>query len=507
MVAYISPQGLMVGASYDYNVTGTARVWIKTTDGQVRDLGQFGGAYTTPTAVSPDGTIVGSVYDMLGGTYSYALIVPGSYTNMPTASFGQNGILTETDWNRFNDANKWPWDLGRFGKFAAGSDCVNDIGQVFGDYWPTSDTTVYYPFLWNNGTFTQMPASLIPAGSTAVSPNGCNNAGLAVGYYETAGHYYGFVWDTWNNTFTGVSPTGSNTDLLLFRVNDSGLAVGGFGLGDGVGDAVTYSTSTRTLTDVGTPAGATGALFNSVTANGMVSGTATFGGGVNHAVLWKNGVWTDLGASAGVPSATASLGTGISRNGVYVVGYAEVAGGEHAFLYNTLTATTTDIGNGAGAYTEAMSVNDSGVVVGIGYPDSSFDTSPINGFVYFNGQFANIGKLGAGLGLYQFHISETGLIVGQTGNPDSSGDLVYYQSNYFAQPTASATTRGPLSASDWSTFDNGVVPTQTVASHTAGTILYQHVIMTDASNATDCTAGSGTAKSECMWNGSAWQKP
>jgi lysophospholipase L1-like esterase len=50
-------------------------------------------------------------------------------------------------------------------------------------------------------------------------------------------------------------------------------------------------------------------------------------------------------------------------------------------------------------------------------------------------------------------------------------------------------------------------PTCTIAAKPTVPYVGQHCYFTDASSTTDCTSGSGTAKSFCMYNGSAWAKP
>ncbi len=115
----------------------------------------------------------------------------------------------------------------------------------------------------------------------------------------------------------------------------------------------TASAATYAITDLGS-----GAAY-AINENGQVAGTRMIQGYTsNHAVIWNNGVFTDLGTLDG----DCSLAYGINNLG-QAVGTAMTGSTYHAVLYSN--GTVKDLGTYPGdRESTAYGINDSGQVVG-----------------------------------------------------------------------------------------------------------------------------------------------
>ncbi len=125
---------------------------------------------------------------------------------------------------------------------------LNDNNQVTGYYYDHVGNGHYeQPFLYNFSTNT---FSVLPGFSTTTNyvPAGINNSGLIVGSDTTTNN--GFVDNA--GSITEVAPLAGST-LTFSGVNSNGIAVGTSTTSTtGVTRAVTYNSTSRTLTDVGT---------------------------------------------------------------------------------------------------------------------------------------------------------------------------------------------------------------------------------------------------------------
>lgn len=154
--------------------------------------------------------------------------------------------------------------------------------------------------------------------------------------------------------------------------------------------AYVYNTVTGSLTDLGTPAGATDSAGNAINLSGQVTGYATVAS-LEHAFLYSAGKMLDLGT---LPGGTSSHGNAINDTGL-VVGAADTANADmHAF--STQGNSLTDLGtlaggtSGTGYTSEAFAVNNAGQVAG----SSSVLPSGSHAFLYSGGTMTDLGTLG-----------------------------------------------------------------------------------------------------------------
>jgi probable HAF family extracellular repeat protein len=177
-------------------------------------------------------------------------------------------------------------------------------------------------------------------------------------------------------------------------INASGLVTGwsysGMPAATTPSHAYVYNTATGSLTDLGTPAGATDSWGNAINLSGQVTGYATVAN-LEHAFLYSAGKMIDLGT---LPGGTSSHGNAINDTGV-VVGGAETANADmHAFI--TQGGSLTDLGtlaggtSGTGYTSEAFAINNAGQVAG----SSSVLPSGSHAFLYSGGTMTDLGTLG-----------------------------------------------------------------------------------------------------------------
>ncbi len=168
------------------------------------------------------------------------------------------------------------------------------------------------------------------------------------------------------------------------------------------------------VTDLGTFGGAyTYALPMDINNNGQVVGWCSKPSYVDqHAFLWSNGTMTDLGTFGGQYSGA----TGINSQG-QVVGSAQPPSPQwyHSFFYD---GTMHDLGtfggpnSTGGGESDAMAINDHGVLTGRYLPNSA--GAPWHAFTYdtSSGAFQDLGDLGAG-DSSPYDINNSGQVVGE----------------------------------------------------------------------------------------------
>jgi probable HAF family extracellular repeat protein len=212
-------------------------------DGNVVNLGSFGGNESVAFSVNNRGQAAGCAANAEADPYGFCLGTP----QQSRAFLWQNGTML---------------DLGTLGGPDALAELVNDRGQVAG--WalldstpnPTTGIPTQHPFLWENGVMHDLGT----IGGTAIfEVNTLNERGQVVGGMNVAGdvgcpaacEFHPFLWD-------GQS------------LNDLGTLGGNFGNADWLNQA------------------------------GAVAGWATTAGDLAaHGVLWSHGKMVDLGVTPG----------------------------------------------------------------------------------------------------------------------------------------------------------------------------------------------------------------
>lgn len=160
-------------------------------NGNVTDLGTFGGTSSAGIDINNSGQIAGT-YTTAGGATRSFLYSGGGMT-----------------------------DIGTLGGDTSVVRAMNDMGQMVG-YSTTADG-VGHPFLYSNGTMTEFSLS----GHGQVSLNGINNSGQMVGQFITAdGLHQLFLFS--QGTITELGPAGPYPNGSRLYINDAGQVTGLF---------------------------------------------------------------------------------------------------------------------------------------------------------------------------------------------------------------------------------------------------------------------------------------
>jgi len=255
-------------------------------------------------------------------------------------------------------------DLGTLpgGTFSSANG-VNGAGQVVG--FSSNDTTSR-AFLYGGGVLTDLGALPGDDGSNAFGINGSGQVvGSSYSTTSTTSGGHGFLYSGGAMTDLGVLyPSSSCNTSEALAVNDLGLVVGDSSsasiLHDCSLDFEAFSYSNGTMTDLGHLAGDTSSLASGVNGAGQAVGVSYYydnSGFHNHAVLFAGGTVTALGT---LPGGTESGATAINASG-QIVGGSGTAAGQHAFLYSN--GSFTDLGS-LGGDAQATAINTKGRVVG-----------------------------------------------------------------------------------------------------------------------------------------------
>jgi probable HAF family extracellular repeat protein len=199
----------------------------------------------------------------------------------------------------------------------------------------------------------------------------------------------------------------TNPNSLGWNINNNGQLTGM--TGSFAGFVYNYNSSAYSfLPGLG---GLYNALPGAINDAGQVAGVAQNSSIVNHAVLYSEGVLTDLGV---LPGYRSSVSTGINNNG-HVVGYSELNSSfsTRAFLYQN--GTMHDLGVGV-----PNAINDSGVIIG---------TSSDRAVKYEGGSVVDLGDFGDSRLTSAIDINNLGQIVGRsyvnTGTGYNSYPFIY----------------------------------------------------------------------------------
>lgn len=221
-------------------------------------------------------------------------------------------------------------------------------------------------FRWsiNTGTMTDL-GTLGGVGSSSIARGVSADGSVVVGASGTGTAEHAFRWvggTTPQMQDLGTLPGGSNSDA--WDVSDNGSVVVGYG------DNGTYIHAFRwvdgpqpQMQSLGTLPGGTDSHAYGVSANGdVVVGKSTVGSDLLwHAFRWSNGTMTQLDSGLGM----GSIAWGVSDDGLVVVGRSESnAGGDRAFRWTSAGMQSVE------AWLQAAGVN-----IGNDVTDAAYDTN------------------------------------------------------------------------------------------------------------------------------------
>jgi len=258
---------------------------------------------------------------------------------------------------------------------------LNDKGVVSGfsdtstpdpngeDFCGFLTNLICLPFVWQNGVMIALPT----LGGTNASGAGINNRGQIVGQSETPNsdpcspaflQVEAVIWQDVQVRELPLLPGDADGDAAA--INDNGEAVGFTGCVTGDIHAILWQHGTPI--DLGNLGGVTGNFALDINNRGHVVGQSDLPGDTtHHAFLWtKDDGMQDLGTLPGIPG---SLANGINNKG-QVVGFSDDFNG-HTVALLWQNGVMTDLNtlippNSPLFLLEALSINDRGQIAGFG---------------------------------------------------------------------------------------------------------------------------------------------
>ena len=318
----------------------------------IQDLGVVGTNFNQPGqpfVISNSGWVSGGAGV---GTAEHAVQWRGGVmTDIGNPGLGGNSIAF--------GVNEWGLTVGEAENTSSGLSTTEDFCGFQAMGYSFSPTPCV-PFLWEQGKMVPLKT----LGGVNGVANQINSSGVIAGYAEnttkdpacTAPQIYQFKPAVWFGNRIQPLLTGSDPEGVAFSINDLGQVVGTSG-------------SCTAFNPIW--------LFNLAPV---------------HALLWQNGVPTDLGSLGGVAN---NMAHGINNLG-QVVGGSDVTGDTttHAFLWTTQTRKMKDLGVvGSDFWSFAHGINDDGQIVGA---SANADFSVLRAFLRQNGVLVDLNTLVAG---------------------------------------------------------------------------------------------------------------
>ncbi|MBZ5616841.1 MAG: hypothetical protein LAO23_22795 [Acidobacteriia bacterium] len=255
-------------------------------NGEIKNLGTFGGNHSGAAANNNRGQVVGYAMNAIPDPFSFI-------------DFLFNGVSTGTQTRAFLWENGELQDLGTLGGPDAAAFALNERGQVAGGSYvsstPNPDTGIptIHPFLWENGEMTDLGS----LGGTDGVVTALNNRGQVIGASNLAGDQTAdpFLWDRGKLIDLYISTTGGNV-ITANAMNDAGQIVGGADFSNTGGSpfsAVLWNNGVAT--NLGTLSGDCFSEASVINSKAQVVGRSfncdTF---EDRAFLWENGSMIDL---------------------------------------------------------------------------------------------------------------------------------------------------------------------------------------------------------------------
>ncbi len=180
-------------------------------------------------------------------------------------------------------------------------------------------------------------------------------AGLAVNFGATRNT--AFVYE--NGVFVNLSAGTAVTSG--FAINRAGVIAGSWVFGSNAQRGVLITPSPRNYVEVPTDASSLTGTLNAINDAGVAVGRSQISSTENRAILFADGVVTNLGTLGGTFSEALKI-----NNQGWVIGRSSISGGtsanNHSFL--VINGVMSDLGSLGGSGTFARDLNDLGVIVG-----------------------------------------------------------------------------------------------------------------------------------------------
>jgi probable HAF family extracellular repeat protein len=280
----INGNGVVTGISFNGGVDSVfglpyfdGVVWK---DGQIIDLGTFGGPLSYANEINDQGQVAGFALNATPDSFDL-----GDFCQnfpMPTqmhAFIWQDGVLQ---------------DLGTLGGTDSCALFINQRGQATGNSFtnsivnPTTGLPTLHPFLWTGDKMVDLKT----LGGTMAVANGINNRGQVAGASTMNGDQvvHAFIWD--ESKLKDLGNLGGNS-LEVIGFSETGEMVG---KADLPGSQIHHAFLAREhrMSDLGTQDGDPCSVGVGINARGQVVGGSTDCSNFLHAFLWERGHMIDL---------------------------------------------------------------------------------------------------------------------------------------------------------------------------------------------------------------------
>lgn len=274
-------------------------------DGQVIDLGTFGGALSYPGAINDHDQVVGFALNSTPSSSSLG----GFCQNFPMltqmrAFIWHGGALR---------------DLGTLGGTDSCALFINERGQAAGNSFTNSTVNpgtglgvpTIHPFLWDGDKMLDLGAL---GNGTVATTSGINNRGQIAGASNLADDvtFHAFLWD--DGKLADFGSLGGDF-VEVIGLNEAGEIVGKADLPGSLTHHA-FLAKNGVMTDLGTQDGDPCSDAISINSRGQIVGSSTDCFNFLHAFLWQNGHMTDLNTFVpSTSSLTLTVGTFINDRG------------------------------------------------------------------------------------------------------------------------------------------------------------------------------------------------
>ena len=284
---WISDTGFITGFADNGQIdpfTGTPDlVAVAWKNGNIVDVGTFGGSFSFPNGMNNRGEIVGVALDSTNDDFS--MLGLGTETR---AFLWRKGVLH---------------DLGTLGGPDAWAAFINERGQIAGwsytDYNPNETTGIptQHPFLWENGHMRDLGTlgGTVAVVASLAAPGGgaLNSRGQVVGssYLKGDAAWHPFLWQNGRMIDLGTLG-GANGEA--YWINDSGDIVGRADVKNGT-DHHAFLWRHGKMQDLGSsPDWPCSTAVEINARREVIIDTGICGQGGGPGMLWRNGVTYDL---------------------------------------------------------------------------------------------------------------------------------------------------------------------------------------------------------------------
>ena len=259
----------------------------------------------------------------------------------------------------------------------------------------------------------------IPAAQGANSVAlGINNKGEVVGYSFQGDDYQAFLYSSSSKTLTDVGSLGGKINAAC-AINDAGQIVGYSQ--DGNGNLLAFiSSRNQPIASLGTLEGASTSEAFGINNSGAAVGDSQSGSQNHRPVLFSKNSVQDLGLGGSNEPDALETAYAINDAGKIVGRHSAGNNAFHAFV--DLNGNTTDLPTLGGTNGEAFAINKNGLVVG----DSDTADGAAHAFVFDHSQLKDLGTLpGFENASYARGINNAGDIVGESDSADQKRAFLY----------------------------------------------------------------------------------